>query len=144
MNQATENTALTIDAADTANVTGIVFNTVFTLNMNEQWAGILIGKDGAPDQHIILLPNEPAERLTHQDAIEWAAAQGGELPTRREQALLYANLKESFQERAYWSAETHAACADCAWYQNFNYGYQHDYDTKGGKLCVRAVCRQVI
>ncbi len=143
MNQAVDKTELTIDPANTANVTGILLNTSIVLSEGEQWAGILLGKNGEPDQHIILLPGEPETRLNHADATAWAIAQGGELPTRREQSLLFANLKEAFKEDWYWSSETHAAIADYAWFQGFGYGDQSS-NYERGSLHVRAVRRQAI
>ncbi len=92
----------------------------------EHYAGIILGKDGAAPHHLILLPGE-AESITWKDAKAWAAKAGGELPTRREQALLYANLKDQFQELSYWSCEQHAALSDYAWFQSFDTGTQHYY-----------------
>ncbi|MBV8666769.1 MAG: DUF1566 domain-containing protein, partial [Burkholderiaceae bacterium] len=65
---------------------------------------------------------------------------GGDLPTRREQSLLYANLKGLFKPRAYWSGEQHAEYSSGAWDQDFSNGYQ-DYDSKGHELRARAVRR---
>jgi|SRR5450830_1223853 len=97
--------------------------------VGELYAGILLGKDGAPDQHIFLLPGE-AESIKWQAAKEWAESVGGDLPTRREQSLLFANLKEAFQPRWYWSGEQHAATSDYAWSQLFSNGSQgNDYGT---------------
>ena len=98
------------------------------LKAGELYAGILLGKEGQPDQHIILLPGE-AEGVKWLAAKEWAKKVGGELPTRREQALLFANLKEAFQPRWYWSGEQHAAYSGYAWGQHFNDGYQIGNDT---------------
>ena len=68
-----------------------------------------------------------AESVTWEKAKEFAKKVGGELPTRREQSLLIANLKEHFQERWYWSGEQHASYSVCAWRQYFGYGYQHGH-----------------
>ncbi|BEV15099.1 DUF1566 domain-containing protein [Herbaspirillum sp. DW155] len=87
----------------------------------EIYAGLLLGKNGEPDQHIFLLPGE-AEGVNWAAAKEWAAKTGGDLPTRREQSLLFANCKEAFQPRWYWSGEQHAAYSSYAWYQDFSYG----------------------
>ena len=57
--------------------------------------------------HLIELPEEFTG--THADALTWAKKQGGELPTRKEQALLFATLKCVFKEMAYWSNTQHAA-----------------------------------
>ena len=61
------------------------------------YAGIMRGVDGAPDQHLVLLPGA-AEDVSWEAAGEWAKAEGGELPTRREQRLLFINLKDQFEE----------------------------------------------
>ena len=109
------------------------------LKKGEQYAGILLGKDGQPDQHIILLAGD-AENVTWSQAKTFAKKAGGELPTRREQSLLFANLKDQFQPRWYWSGEQHASNSDCAWVQIFSYGYQSsDYKSYQGRA--RAVRR---
>lgn len=94
------------------------------LKKGEKYAGIITGKDGAPDHHLILLPGE-AEGATFAGAQEFAKLAGGDLPTRREQSLLFANCKEEFQPRWYWSGEQHATDSDYAWVQHFNHGFQH-------------------
>ena len=109
----------------------------------ESYAGILIGSDGHPDHHIILLADEMEGEADWADAKEWAESVGGSLPTRREQSLLFANLKAKFQPDWYWSGEQHAELSGCAWCQTFSSGYQ-DYYRKGGKLRARAVRRLVI
>lgn len=93
------------------------------LRNGEHYAGIIIGKDGEPSHHLILLPGD-AEDIKWKDAKAWAEAQGGSLPTRREQSLLYANLKEQFQGRWHWSNEEHATDSDYAWSQSFDDGHQ--------------------
>ena len=112
----------------------------------EHYAGLVIGKDGEPSYHLVLLPGQ-ADDITWDKAMEWANKQGGEyvasLPTRREQALLYANLKEEFEERAYWSCEAHESESGWAWYQTFYRGYQ-DNGHKGSEFRARAVRRLVI
>jgi hypothetical protein len=112
------------------------------LRNGEHYAGIIIGKDGEPSHHLILLPGD-AEDIKWKDAKAWSEAQGGSLPTRREQSLLYANLKEQFQGRWYWSNEEHAAGSGCAWYQDFFNGLQY-YGSKDNELRARAVRRLVI
>lgn len=112
------------------------------LKAGEIYAGIILGKDGQPDQHIILLPGQ-ANDINFAAAQKWAAEQGGELPTRREQSLLFANLKECFDERWYWSSEKHASGSACAWVQGFGGGGQHYYGVTGNYRA-RAVRRLVI
>lgn len=112
------------------------------LNSGEHYAGLIVGKDGAPSYHLILLPGD-AEKVTFEAAKKWAASIGGDLPTRREQALLYANLKEAFQEAWYWSGEAHVSEAGWAWCQYFGYGSQ-DSCHQCGQLRARAVRRLVV
>lgn len=119
-----------------------------TINLapGEHYAGLVIGKDGEPSYHLVLLPGQ-ADDITWYKAMEWAGKQGGEyvasLPTRREQALLYANLKEEFEEFAYWSCEAHESESGWAWNQYFGYGRQ-GYDRKRYEFRARAVRRLVI
>ena len=112
------------------------------LNDREQYAGVVIGADGLPSHHLVLLAASTSD-VSWPDAKAWAEKVGGELPTRQEQALLFANLKGQFEPRAYWSSEQHAANADCAWYQYFYDGYQGNYD-KSASLRARAVRRLII
>ena len=110
MNTTTATTALaTIPAAIGAAFAGGIY------------AGIMRGVDGAPDEHLVLLPGA-AEDVTWEAAGEWAKAEGGDLPTRREQRLLFINLKDQFEEDWYWSSEQ--AGPSLAWLQSFNFGYQ--------------------
>ncbi len=112
------------------------------LAAGELYAGLILGKDGAPDHHLILLPGA-AEDLTWEQAKEWATSVGGELPTRREQSLLYANLKEEFESTWYWSGEQCAGYSDNAWIQSFGGGNQDD-NRKDYEFRARAVRRLVL
>lgn len=112
------------------------------LNEGEHYAGIILGKDGEADYHLILLPDEAAD-INWENAKEWAAKQGGFLPTRREQSLLFANLKEQFQRRWHRSCETHQEHTSSAWIQSFDDGTQ-GYNFKGIGLFARAVRRVYI
>jgi hypothetical protein len=96
------------------------------LAANEHYAGIVTGKDGEASYHLVLMAAKPTDDLNWQAAKDWAKRVGGDLPTRREQALLYANCKEQFEERYYWSGEQHASDARCAWLQDFSNGGQND------------------
>jgi hypothetical protein len=91
----------------------------------ERFAGLVLDDDGLPSHYLVLLPGA-AEGVTWSLAGEWAAKAGGELPTRREQSLLFANLKSEFESNYYWSSEQHAANSDYAWLQHFGGGYQDD------------------
>jgi hypothetical protein len=116
------------------------------LRAGEHCAGIILGKEGRPSYYLILLPGE-AENITWQKAVEWSDKQGGEylasLPDRREQALLYANLKEHFKPAWYWSCEQHASNASIAWDQDFGSGGQ-GYGSKSYEGRARAVRRLFI
>ena len=114
------------------------------LNPGEVFAGLILGADGAPDHYLVLLPGDIAD-TSWQQAIDWARQQhpNGDLPTRREQALLFANLATEFKPRAYWSNEQHAAGSGNAWCHYFIDGIQDDYD-KSAKLRARAVRRLAI
>lgn len=112
------------------------------LNEGERYAGILLDAAGAPSHHLILLPGDQPV-LSWQKATEWAASIEGELPTRREQALLYANLPSEFRKDWYWSGEQPAAHSGSAWSQYFYDGYQ-DYDNQGYERRARAVRRSPI
>ena len=101
------------------------------------YAGIIRGVAGAPDQHLVLLPGT-AEDVTWEAAGAFAASVDGELPTRAEQALLFANLKDQFEPRWYWSCEQ--AGPSYAWGQLFDLGDQYfDYRSYEGRA--RAVRR---
>jgi hypothetical protein len=112
------------------------------LKPGELYAGIILGHSGQPDHHLVLLPGE-AESVTWDAAKAFAAEAGGELPTRREQALLYANLKAEFKLNWYWSGEQHAAYDSYAWTQGFSYGGQ-DFNVESVSLRARAVRRLII
>ena len=113
----------------------------------EHYAGLIIGKDGKPSHHLVLLPGQEDD-ITWDKAMAWAAQRGSldvsaGLPTRREQALLYANLKDQFEDRAYWSCEAHESESGWAWYQHFVSGGQYD-GHKSYELRARAVRRLII
>jgi hypothetical protein len=96
------------------------------LKEGEAYAGLILGKNGAPDHHLILLPDE-IDDVTWSAARNWAASAGGELPNRRELSLLHANLKEMFSRVWYWSAEQSEARSQLVWGQNFSSGIQTMY-----------------
>lgn len=112
------------------------------LSKGEEYAGIILGKNGEPDHHLILLPGE-SESVNWQQAKEFAHKAGGELPTRREQSLLFANLKEHFKGAWYWSGEQHESHSALAWIQRFSGGYQ-GWRSEFSKLRARAVRRIII
>lgn len=112
------------------------------LREGELYAGLLLGKNGDPDIHVILLPGK-AEKLSWDQAKQFAAHAGGELPTRREQSLLFANLKEEFDPYWHWSSEQHPSYPSDAWFQGFHDGGQSfSHKSDGGRA--RAVRRLII
>jgi len=116
------------------------------LQPGERYAGMILGKDGDPSYHLVLLPGQQDD-ITWEKAMEWAAKQGGDyasnLPTRREQSLLFSNLKEEFEDSYYWSCEHSQSESSWAWSQYFYYGRQDHYH-KRYELRARAVRRLVI
>ena len=115
--------------------------TTITLAPGEHYAGLIVGKDGEPSHHLILLPGD-SEKLNWSDAITWAEQQGGELPTRCEQSLLYANLEDQFELDWYWSSETYEQDSAYAWCQHFYNGKQYS-DRKGHDYCRARAIRRV-
>lgn len=113
------------------------------------YAGMVRGDDGLPDYHLILAEHEPEDRMTWQAAVDYAGtveADGHKdftLPKRKEQAILFGNLKGRFQEAWYWSGETHASTSGYAWYQYFDGGLQY-YARKVSYYRARAVRRLVL
>lgn len=124
--------------AQPAPIRMLAFTTEISLAEGEHYAGLALKADGTPSHHLILLPGE-GEDLQWTAAVEWAEKAGGALPTRQEQALLYANLKDQFKPEWYWSGEQHEN-GSYAWYQGFLYGSQN-YDPKDLELRARAVRR---
>lgn len=112
------------------------------IKQSEIYAGLILGKKGQPDHHLVLLAEKPT-KLNWNDAKTWAASVGGELPTRREQSLLFANCKEEFEGYYYWSNEQIAYDPDYAWLQHFNYGGQSN-NRKSYEFRARAVRRLII
>jgi hypothetical protein len=112
--------------------------TEISLQPGERYAGLVLETaTGAPSHHLVLLPGE-AEDMTWEDAGKWAKEQGGDLPTRQEQSLLFANLKSEFKPNWYWSGEK--ASASSAWGQDFGRGGQYG-SLLNDELRVRAVRR---
>jgi len=109
------------------------------LKKGEHYAGFLLDDAGKPSHHLILLPVE-MKHDTWDAAVAFAKKCGGELPTRREQSLLFANLKAKFQPAYYWSGEQHADVSAHAWGQLFSDGNQGLW-RKDNKFRARAVRR---
>ena len=112
------------------------------LAISEKYVGTITSADGSRNHHIILLPGAVSGK-TWNAAKEWAASIGGVLPDRVESALLFATMKDEFEEEWHWTREVHASVSGDAWCQNFNDGSQY-YDGIYGKLRARAVRRLII
>ena len=111
------------------------------LQPGEHYAGVVLDESGQVVHHLVLMAQQPGAKLKWQEAMDWAASVGGALPTRQEQALLYANCKPHLKPEWHWSSETHADDASYAWNCNFLNGVQ-GYDRKsyeGAAVAVRRV-----
>jgi Protein of unknown function (DUF1566) len=114
------------------------------------YAGIVAGKDGAPDYHLIhALRKYEIMNVNWQSAIESAQTpingyNDWSLPDRREARLLAINTPDGFdKDDWYWTSTQHERHDYYAWMQLFYDGYQND-DLKSGKYRARAVRRLLI
>jgi hypothetical protein len=98
-----------------------------------------IGDKNGDFHNVILLPCDNDD-ATFDDQLAWAKSIGGDLPTRVEQAMLWAGFRDQFQKDWYWSNETHHRESGWAWYQYFDNGGQGRND-KYGHCRARAVRR---
>lgn len=73
---------------------------------------------------LVLLAGD--ESLPWKEACEWATKQGGVLPSRIDQLVLWKNLKSEFKDTWYWSGEQYAGDDAFAWCQYFGSGTQYD------------------
>lgn len=90
----------------------------------EIYAGLSRDHDTGAWHHLVLLPHVSPD-LKWQGAIDWAKSVGGELPTRFESALLYANVRDQIDtDYWYWTATQLAHEPSWAWSQHFNDGFQ--------------------
>lgn len=110
-----------------------------TPNQGERYAGVVLGEEGKPSHHLFLLTDDSGKRMPWDAAVEWARSVGGDLPTRFESVLLYANLRDQFDQRDWhW---TGTQCSDAfAWVQSLSSGGQ-DYGRKRYEFRARAVRR---
>jgi hypothetical protein len=110
------------------------------LQPGERYAGPVLDTDGHLLHHLVLLPHKPDESMSWQAAMDWVASVDGDLPTRQEQALLFANCKQQFERARHWSCEQHESDASYAWSCYFFHGHQGDF-RKSYEACARAVRR---
>ena len=113
------------------------------LKPNEIYAGLILGKNGELDYHLVLLPSKPNKNMAWSNAMDWAKSVDGDLPTRNEQSLLFANCKEHFDSAWYWSNTQSAHDDSYAWMQGFNGGLQGNV-LKSDECRARAVRRLLI
>ena len=116
----------------------IVPEATIDLAPGEHYAGAVLDEQGHVKHHLVLMAAKPDGELAWQAAMDWAAAVGGALPTRQEQALLYANCKPHLKARWHWSCETEGS--SYAWSCYFGYGTQ-GYDGRSAEGCAVAVRR---
>jgi len=118
-----------------------ILDCTITLQPGEHYAGAVLDTDGEHLHHLVLMAEVPDSKLDWQSAMVWATSVGGTLPTRQEQALLFANCKPHLKPEWHWSSEIHADNASCAWSCYFNYGSQYDRSKsfEGSAVAVRRV-----
>jgi hypothetical protein len=105
------------------------------LAKGEVYVGAIVGPDGK-GEHVILLAGDK-DMLTWSDAMKWAKKQGGDLPNRVEQALLFAH-HPALRGARYWS-NTQTPTTRWAWCQTSTTATR--LLRKGSKLRARAVRR---
>jgi hypothetical protein len=107
------------------------------LATGEIYVGTIITRhDG---YHLILLPGQ-VESENWARAMMWAKSVGGELPNRIESAILFATLKDQFEDTWYWASEELVSGSVFAWGQSFEVGYQC-YNHKSLNRRARAIRR---
>lgn len=115
--------------------------TSITLQPGERYAGAVLDEAGQHQHHLVLLAAVPDGNVDWKNAMAWAKSVGGVLPTRQEQALLYANCKPHLAATWHWSSETYEGDASYAWGCRFYYGTQYDglKSYEGSAVAVRRV-----
>ena len=111
------------------------------LAAGEHYAGAVLDGNGQHMHHLVLMAAKPEADLSWRAALEWAETAGGALPTRQEQALLFANCKPHLTPRWHWSCEEHESEASYAWYCGFGNGLQRTghKSYEGSAVAVRRV-----
>jgi hypothetical protein len=109
-----------------------------TLAPGEHYAGPVLDAAGQIQHHLVLMAAKPDDTMTWGDAMAWAEKVGGSLPTRQEQALLFANCKPHLEPAWHWSSETKGE--SYAWFCLFDDGFQY-YSNRSSEGCAVAVRR---
>lgn len=104
-----------------------------------RYAGTPLTPEGRPAHHLFLLDARPNQRMTWQQAKDWAASVGGELPTPQEQSLLFANYRDALPQERCWSSKQDKEEASYAWFCYFDDGYQNNchQSYEGSAVAVR-------
>ena len=118
----------------------VIQETEIELKPGEHYAGQVLDENGELLHHLVLMAEQPSEDLSWDAAMKWAESVGGSLPTRQEQALLFANCKPHIKPEWHWSSEVYESNASSAWDCYFDYGYQF-YGLKPAEGSARAVRR---
>jgi len=115
--------------------------TTIELQPGEHYAGAVLDQDGDHLHHLVLMAERPTDTLNWQAAMDWAQRIGGSIPSRQEQALLFANCNPHLEDGYHWSSETHANNASIAWICSFDFGGQGsgDEDNELSAVAVRRV-----
>lgn len=98
-----------------------------------------IGDKNGDFYHVILLPGDNDD-ASWREQLDWAKSIGGDLPTRVEQAMMWADHRDQFEKDWYWSNEEYERISGYAWYQGFYYGTQNN-NAVGYNCRARAVRR---
>ena len=115
--------------------------TSIELRPGERYAGAVLDDEGRVMHHLVLLPDWPEKRMTWDDAKAWADGLGAKLPTRQEQALLFANCKPHLKRTWHWSCEEYEGDASYAWGCHFYDGDQLNTrkSYEGSAVAVRCI-----
>jgi hypothetical protein len=106
------------------------------VKVGETWQGGVYAGITHKNEHLVLMfPHQSKRDMTCVDAFDLADHRNvaihtskpiWRLPTRKEAALLYANLQDWFEDMWYWTGEAYHADTSCNWVQTFGYGRQAD------------------
>lgn len=94
------------------------------LREGEHYAGIVLNEDGSAKYHLILMAEKPTEKMTWKNAKLYAKKMGGDLPTRQEASLIFANCKPHVASEWHWTSEVYESNESYAWYCYFLNGSQ--------------------
>ena len=110
--------------ATDAPIIHVIAEQAIELQSGEHYAGTELDEAGQVKHHLVLMAARPGKRLSWQAAMDWAESIGGQLPTRQEQALLFANAKPHLDPEWHWSSQEHESEASYAWGCYFGNGTQ--------------------